>query len=196
MKPATCRGCHGIAESGKPMAGMQCKECHLKEQQVKPLAKCGTCHPAVAGLHKKPAHKDAGCVACHAPHAWTIEGRDRCLTCHGDRAQHNPGPPCAQCHDFKPAAGAGKPASASGPPPITFPADANSPGKVTFEHSKHVSKGAKCADCHPKLFAMKKGGTKLAMDSMGDGKTCGACHDGKKAFGVMDGEKCDACHTS
>jgi len=31
---------------------------------------------------------------------------------------------------------------------------------------------------------------------MGDGKQCGACHDGKKAFGVMDGEKCDSCHKS
>jgi len=196
MKPATCRGCHGIAESGAPMAGMQCKECHLKDQQLKPLASCATCHPAVAGLHKKQPHKDAGCVACHAPHAWSIEGRDRCLTCHGDRAQHNPGPPCAQCHDFRPAATAGKSAAPSGPPAIVFPADANSPGKVTFEHAKHLAKGAKCADCHPKLFAMKKGGAKLAMDSMGEGKTCGACHDGKKAFGVMDGEKCDSCHKS
>ena len=194
MKPATCRGCHGIADSGAPMAAMQCKECHLKEQQVKPLASCATCHPAVAGLHKKQPHKDAGCVACHAPHAWSIEGRDRCLTCHGDRAQHNPGPPCAQCHDFRPATTAGKAAAPSGPPTIVFPADANSPGKVTFAHAKHLAKGAKCADCHPKLFAMKKGGTKLAMDSMGEGKTCGACHDGKKAFGVMDGEKCLTCH--
>ena len=114
MKPATCRGCHGIADSGAPMAAMQCKECHLKEQQVKPLASCATCHPAVAGLHKKQPHKDAGCVACHAPHAWSIEGRDRCLTCHGDRAQHNPGPPCAQCHDFRPATTAGKAGRAFG----------------------------------------------------------------------------------
>ena len=194
MKPATCRGCHGIAQLGVPMAGMQCKECHRKEQVIKPLASCSTCHPALAGLHKKQPHKDAGCVACHAPHAWSIEGRDRCLTCHGDRAQHNPGPPCAQCHDFRPAATAGKSAAPSGPPAIVFPADANSPGKVSFEHAKHLAKGAKCADCHPKLFAMKKGGTKLAMDSMGEGKTCGACHDGKKAFGVMDGEKCLTCH--
>jgi c(7)-type cytochrome triheme protein len=196
MKPATCRGCHGIADSGAPMAAMQCKECHRKEQQVKPLASCATCHPAVAGLHRKQSHRDAGCVACHAPHGWQIEGRDRCLTCHGDKAQHNPGPACAQCHEFKPAATAGKPGAGAGPPAITFPSDPNSPGKVTFEHAKHLAKGAKCADCHPKLFAMKKGATKLSMDSMGEGKTCGSCHDGKRAFGVMDGEQCDTCHKS
>jgi c(7)-type cytochrome triheme protein len=43
---------------------------------------------------------------------------------------------------------------------------------------------------------MKKGATKLSMDSMGEGKTCGSCHDGKRAFGVMDGEQCDTCHKS
>jgi c(7)-type cytochrome triheme protein len=196
MKPATCRGCHGISDAGVPMAGMECKECHLKEQQVKPLASCATCHPAVAGLHRKQAHKDAGCVACHAPHGWKMEGRDRCLTCHGDKAQHNPGPACAECHDFKAAAAVGKPAASAGPPAITFPADPNSPGTVTFEHAKHLAKAAKCADCHPKLFAMKKGGDKLSMDSMGSGKQCGACHDGKNAFGVMDGDKCGSCHKS
>jgi len=193
MQPATCRGCHQIASSGVPMAGMQCKECHLKEQELKPLAQCATCHPAVAGLHKKQPHMEAGCVACHAPHAWSIGGRDRCLTCHGDKAEHNPGPACAQCHDFKSAA-AGKTAAAAGPAAFAFPSDATSPGKVTFEHAKHIAKGAKCADCHPKLFTMKKGGDKLSMDSMGEGKQCGACHNGERAFGVMDGEKCLSCH--
>jgi len=196
-RPATCSGCHGIGESGAPMVGMQCKECHLKEQQLKPLVNCASCHSALAGLHRKAPHKDAGCVACHAPHRWKIEGRDQCLTCHGDRAQHYPDQPCAACHDFRPAAAAGKSGATpakGGPPAITFPSDPNSPGKVTFEHAKHLAKGAKCADCHPKLFAMKKGGDKFSMDSMGEGKQCGACHDGKKAFGVMDGDKCMTCH--
>jgi c(7)-type cytochrome triheme protein len=75
-----------------------------------------------------------------------------------------------------------------------LPADAGSPGKVTFVHANHLAKGAKCADCHPKLFQMKQGADKLSMDSMGEGKSCGACHNGKKAFGVMDGDKCDTCH--
>lgn len=196
-KPATCRGCHGIVESGPPMAGMQCKECHLKDQQVKPLAKCATCHGALAGLHQKVPHKNAGCVACHAPHQWKVEGRDRCLTCHGDRAQHNPRAACLECHDYRPTAAASKagpPPAKGGPPPITFPADPNSPGAVTFEHAKHLAKGAKCADCHPKLFKMQKGADKLSMDSMGEGKACGACHNDKRAFGVMDGDRCATCH--
>lgn len=196
-KPSTCRGCHGIPESGAPMASMQCKECHLKDQQLKPLVLCTSCHASLAGLHTASAHKDAGCVACHAPHLWKVEGRDRCLTCHGDKAQHNPGVACADCHDFRPAAAAGKPGATPArgmPPPITFPSDPNSPGKVTFDHARHLARGLKCIDCHPKLFPMKIGAVKLSMDSMGEGKQCGACHNGKKAFGVMDGDQCMTCH--
>jgi len=29
---------------------------------------------------------------------------------------------------------------------------------------------------------------------MAEGKTCGACHNGKKAFEAMDGDKCATCH--
>jgi c(7)-type cytochrome triheme protein len=65
---------------------------------------------------------------------------------------------------------------------------------VTFDHGKHLAGGAKCADCHPKLFAMKKGSAKLAMDDMAEGKTCGACHNGKRAFATMDGDRCLTCH--
>jgi c(7)-type cytochrome triheme protein len=43
---------------------------------------------------------------------------------------------------------------------------------------------------------MQKGSTKPTMDAMAGGKACGACHNGKKAFEVMDGEKCATCHKS
>lgn len=195
MKPATCRGCHDIPAAGAPMAGMKCKECHLKEQQRLPLADCATCHPALAGLHEKGVHKQAACVECHAPHKWGVPERDKCLTCHTDKKTHNAGKACAACHAFRPEAAGGKPA-AGGPPDVTFPADPTSPGPVTFAHAAHLAKGAKCADCHPKLFKMQKGSAKLTMDSMGEKQTCGACHDGQKAFGVMDGDKCASCHKS
>jgi len=190
-KLATCAGCHGMPTAG-PMSGMQCKECHRKDQQVKPVVNCRTCHAGVVGLHAKKDHRDAGCAACHAPHLWSPEPRKTCLTCHADKEQHNPGPPCAECHEFRAAGAAAAPKT--GPAPIAFPSDPGSPGKVTFDHARHLAKGATCAGCHPKRFAMKTGSAKLAMDDMGEGKTCGACHDGQKAFGVMDGDKCTVCH--
>jgi c(7)-type cytochrome triheme protein len=174
------------------MASMQCKECHLKEQQRKPIAKCAACHADMGGLHKLPSHGGVDCATCHVPHRWSPEPRKVCLTCHADREQHNPGPACAQCHEFRPSAA--KASATAGPPTITFAADPSSPGLVTFDHGKHLAGGAKCADCHPKLFAMKKGSAKLTMDGMSEGKVCGACHDGTKAFAAMDGDKCETCH--
>ncbi|HYL82245.1 MAG TPA: c(7)-type cytochrome triheme domain-containing protein, partial [Candidatus Acidoferrum sp.] len=119
-----------------------------------------------------------------------------CLACHADKAEHNPGAPCAQCHGFRAAAAGAKAAATSGPPAISFPADPGSLGLVTFQHASHLGRGAKCGDCHPKLFKMQKGGDKLNMNDMGEGKACGTCHDGQKAFGVMDGDRCTTCHKS
>jgi c(7)-type cytochrome triheme protein len=72
----------------------------------------------------------------------------------------------------------------------------NPMGKVTFDGKSHAGTGAKCADCHvkPKLFEMKKGKAKLTMKDMNEGKFCGACHDGKKAFSVKAPADCKKCH--
>ena len=69
-------------------------------------------------------------------------------------------------------------------------------GKVTFDGKIHADKGLKCADCHtqPKLFEMKKGGDKITMAAMNEGKFCGTCHDGKKAFSVKAPADCVKCH--
>jgi c(7)-type cytochrome triheme protein len=62
-------------------------------------------------------------------------------------------------------------------------------GKVIFDGKAHAA-GAKCADCHTKLFPYKKGGEALTMKDMDAGKACGACHNGTKAFGTKDCAKC------
>jgi|GEM_PF-73841 len=69
-------------------------------------------------------------------------------------------------------------------------------GKVTFDGKVHADKGLKCADCHskPKLFEMKKGGDKITMAAMNEGRFCGTCHDGKKAFSVKETVDCVKCH--
>ena len=69
-------------------------------------------------------------------------------------------------------------------------------GKVIFDGKVHADKGLQCADCHvkPKLFEMKKGSDKKTMAAMNEGKFCGACHDGKKAFSVKAPADCAKCH--
>jgi c(7)-type cytochrome triheme protein len=192
-KPATCRGCHGLPASGAPMASLDCRQCHLKEQQLEPLADCKSCHAALGGLHTAGLHPDAGCTACHAPHAWLPVPRQSCLACHADKVQHFPGQPCSACHSFRTAA---KSRTAGAPPPVTFKGGADSPGPVTFSHQAHLAKGLTCSNCHPRLFKMQAGGLTLTMDKMAAGQFCGACHNGKKAFGVMDGDRCSTCHKS
>jgi c(7)-type cytochrome triheme protein len=63
-------------------------------------------------------------------------------------------------------------------------------GKVIFDGTAHANANLKCPDCHtkPKLFEMKK--LPLTMADMKAGKSCGTCHDGKKAFAVSECAKC------
>src|SRR3990170_1734780 len=87
------------------------------------------------------------------------------------------------------------------PADFGFDQGKDSPGKVTFSHSKHKEAYEKCSACHTKVFKMKKGQTgKLTMDAMKKGTQCGACHDGKTkaadkvVFTVDDKANCEKCH--
>jgi c(7)-type cytochrome triheme protein len=62
-------------------------------------------------------------------------------------------------------------------------------GAVVFSHSVH---GAQCAGCHPKIFRKKSNSNHVDMKAMEEGKSCGACHNGKKAFSVTG--NCTICH--
>jgi c(7)-type cytochrome triheme protein len=73
--------------------------------------------------------------------------------------------------------------------------DGKGAGKVVFDGKVHADKGQKCADCHQSgLFKMKKGADVLTMKDMNDGKFCGSCHNGTKAFSVKDAAGCAKCH--
>ena len=67
-------------------------------------------------------------------------------------------------------------------------------GQVTFEGEEHAEKGYKCDSCHPSLFQMKKDSVKITLASHTDKTYCGACHNGKTAFGTDNPEKCYECH--
>ena len=67
-------------------------------------------------------------------------------------------------------------------------------GKVVFDGKVHADKGLKCAECHPKIFQMKKGTTKMTMAEINAGKFCGECHNGTKAFKTSEATNCAKCH--
>ncbi len=64
---------------------------------------------------------------------------------------------------------------------------------VVFKHESHAEM-AKCEKCHDQtnpLFPMTRRPEVYPMQEMYDGKTCGACHNGTKAF---DAHVCGRCH--
>lgn len=95
-----CTTCHA-RPAGAPMATLPCSTCHLKEQEVKPIASCVSCHPNRAELHLKPTHAATDCTMCHTPHQWTVNKRDNCYTCHPDKSSHYSQGMCSDCHLFR-----------------------------------------------------------------------------------------------
>ncbi len=67
-------------------------------------------------------------------------------------------------------------------------------GKVVFDGGAHAKAGLKCADCHPAVFKMKKGADTITMKDINEGKFCGTCHNGTKAFSAKDAANCGKCH--
>ncbi|HBG06675.1 MAG: hypothetical protein A2075_10185 [Geobacteraceae bacterium GWC2_58_44] len=69
----------------------------------------------------------------------------------------------------------------------------NRGGTVEFSHDLHVSEvGLGCKECHTKLYLDIKRHRQATMKEMQKGKSCGACHNGKKAFSVKGA--CAKCH--
>jgi c(7)-type cytochrome triheme protein len=65
---------------------------------------------------------------------------------------------------------------------------------VYFSHWSHRSRYT-CRVCHWELdFAFKSGQTEITEEDNRNGLYCGACHDGKTAFGHVEGN-CEKCHT-
>ena len=83
------------------------------------------------------------------------------------------------------------------PRDFAFPQGDGSPGTVTFSHPSHVDqKRPDCTGCHPAMFSILEkprptAGGPLRHPQMERGAQCGACHDGKAAFGL---DNCTMCH--
>lgn len=68
-------------------------------------------------------------------------------------------------------------------------------GAVIFRHTTHTAfAGGQCVACHPQPFKILHPTRQASHEEMNAGRSCGMCHDGKKAFGVDDGAQCQRCH--
>lgn len=65
---------------------------------------------------------------------------------------------------------------------------------IVFSHDIHLAKyNNNCRICHNTLFNLKTR-KRFTMIEMEQGKSCGACHTGIKAFSVSDNAECNRCH--
>jgi len=121
-----------------------------------------------------------------------------CKSCHEDArspkkkylmADMEQGKSCGKCHNGKKAFSVSKCTGCHKVKEITY--QVKQTGPVQFSHTKHL-KSMQCNACHNTLY--RTGSNKqVSMAEMEKGKSCGACHDGSKAFSIA---KCDACHPS
>ncbi len=66
---------------------------------------------------------------------------------------------------------------------------------VVFSHDIHLAKNRDCKTCHSAIFDLSKR-QHFSMAQMEKGKSCGACHNGKRAFSVAADRDCLRCHGS
>lgn len=93
------------------------------------------------------------------------------------------------------------PAALPGPPELQLPRDLvydgadGSPGPVVFRHATHFELAEnRCTACHPRPFQMLSPERLVTHCEMNAGRSCGLCHDGRKAAAVDD--DCGHCHAS
>jgi len=196
-----CKSCHNSvfdmkkrtpATMAEMEKGKSCGACHDGKKAF-PLAACVRCHKVgdvsipvastgpVRFSHARHTAKNADCGVCHtrlyktgrnAPVGMAAMKRGKsCGACHNGKTAFTI-EACATCHPVK---------------DVKF--QIKETGPLTFSHKKHLaSKG--CADCHNKVYPLGSR-KRVTMKEMAQGKSCGACHDGKGAFPIA---KCERCH--
>ena len=134
-------------------------------------------------LHLKKKSEKSANVSCKSCHD-SKEGKARVVYTMADMEK---GKSCGKCHTGQKAFSISQCTGCHKVKEITF--QIKETGPVQFSHARHLKK-MQCNACHTKLYATGPN-KEVSMAEMEKGKSCGACHNGKKAFGIA---KCDACH--
>jgi c(7)-type cytochrome triheme protein len=135
--------------------------------------------------------KRADCSSCHAVAGarTTFPAHRECYVCHKAPDQVKPnekvgGASCGECHTT----------SGDKRPPSAMSRAYN----FRFSHSEHVQR-AQCSECHKVLG---EGGAQVSLPQLkehqaaGFTQSCGACHNGRRAFTGEQGPgcSCNKCH--
>ncbi|MBI1920215.1 MAG: cytochrome c3 family protein [Geobacter sp.] len=177
-------------------SGQSCGGCHDGKSAFSVTGDCGKCH---RGTPKNIPFKETDALFSHAFHLNIY----RCTDCHSGIFTGGPkskrytmadmenNKSCGACHDGSIAFSVA--GSCDRCHKSTHDINFNIPdiGKVLFSHSFHYLM-FKCDDCHNGVFLTGTRSTRYTMRQMEQGKSCGACHNGKSAFTVAG--NCGKCH--
>lgn len=215
-KSLSCKSCHPNPFTMKAHTaqlkmrnlydGLYCGKCHNGRKSFS-LNQCYRCHERV-GIHG--GYNRDGIISYPGPtmgktnFSHFTHGKFSCQKCHEETfkmkggstritmERMNRGENCGICHNGANAFSAGDciRCHKNAPAPDLSYQEPRS-GTVLFSHRAHFKKGYQCQECHDKLFKMKKGSTRLDMESLSKGRGCAACHNGSRAFSLSF---CDKCH--
>ncbi len=142
---------------------------------------CNSCHLRIFPYRRpvKMSMDDLSdgkfCGECHGPVAFPIETG------------------CERCHPKEEmTAGEAKPDLLGTTRMRRMAGDTTDPPRAVFPHWVHRTRYV-CAVCHDQLFVPKAGKNVSSMELISSGKSCGVCHDGKRAF-AADFDSCNRCH--
>ncbi len=143
---------------------------------------CESCHPAIyrnrdIDTSMQEIAEGESCGRCHGTVAFTPQVCERCHPQAGGKADRMPATLANDLVFIRDSTTYNAQEMTSLPPSI-------------FPHWVHRIR-YRCTACHPDEYSMRAGETVMTMDEMQAGETCGACHDGTTAFGVME---CTRCH--
>jgi c(7)-type cytochrome triheme protein len=214
-----CDQCHvRKADAVKPVLPGHgaCISCHIKQFTSTQFGICSNCHEGITAVqppvvafperqtfgvefsHKTHAtyvggEKRADCSSCHAVTGarTTFPAHRECYVCHKAPDQVKPnekvgGASCGECHT---TSGDKKPPSAM-----------SNAYNFRFTHQVHSQReGIACVECHNVLEDQSAAQVSLPQlkehRAPGYMKSCGSCHNGRRAFGGELGDNaCIRCH--
>jgi c(7)-type cytochrome triheme protein len=218
-----CDNCHARkADALRPVlpGHRACISCHIKEFTSTAFGICNNCHDGIKAVRPAvlafPARQSfglefkKGSVDGHITHATVVGGERRsdCTGCHsiaGARATFPGHRQCYACHKAPDQFQAGEkvvdgscglchtnsgdrtPFSAAGGPAYRY----------RFSHQEHVRQVGDCTECHKVLGgAVAVSQPRLSQHrGAGFASSCGACHNGRRAFGgEIEHNACARCH--
>jgi c(7)-type cytochrome triheme protein len=213
-----CDQCHvRRADAIKPAVPghRACISCHVKEFTSTTFGICSNCHSGITAVRPPvepfPPRQTFGLEFSHKTHATYIGGERRadCAECHAIAGATGTFPghkECYVCHKAPDQVKAGEKAAAGScgvchtvaGSRARFAAGGATYRTTKFSHSEHISRGVGCAECHGVVG--DGAGVQVSQPALrehvgtGFGKSCGSCHNGRRAFSGDRPDTCYRCH--